>query len=234
MLAQGEAPLSLHALTERSGLPKPTVYRILRSLCALGYAEPLRGASAYRVTGKVYELIPVDADGWLRERVLPEMEALHAELNETVNLACLDGFKVRYVRILESTQPLRCVPDDRSHDEVLRTALGRAVAAYLPEEEMREKVPRLCELAGYADVAAMFGELQQTRRRGWAMESEQGCPGVDCIAVPLLEEGTPYAGVSVSVPSVRMERPLRNRLVKRLKQLAARVHAAQNEEAGVV
>lgn len=224
VLGQSEKPLSLHVTSQRLDLPKPTVLRLIRALCDLGYVESVGGGLSYRVSSQIYDLIPVDGDAWLRERILPEMIKLHEQINETTNLACVDGTKVRYVHILESTQSLRCIPDDRLHDELLRTALGRAVMAHWPQEEIDEKIFGLCELAGYADIEAMRAELRLTKRRGWAFESGQGCLGVDCIAVALIEGERPYAGVSLSVPSVRMSDDYRAMLATGLGDLVAQLH----------
>ena len=230
VLGQSDKPLTLHETSGKLELPKPTVLRLLRSLCDLGYVEPVGDGTAYRVSSQIYDLIPVDSDAWLRDRILPEMGKLYEQVNETTNLACIDGTKVRYVHILESTQPLRCIPDDRLHDEMLRTALGRVVMAHWPKDEIDKKIAGLCKLAGYRDVKGMREELMLTKQRAWAFESGQGSLGVDCIAVALLEDGVPYAGVSLSVPSVRLNKTYHTQLVAGLKDLVARLQGAENLE----
>jgi len=221
MVSQAKKPISLHKVAEALDLPKPTVLRLLRSLCDLGYIVCDETDGSYQTSSKVFELVPVDGDAWLREQMQPAMEQFFQQMNETTNLACLDGQRLRYVHIIESTQPLRCIPDDRLHDELLRTALGRVMVAYWPQNRLEELLPVLCKRAGYDDIEKMGKELRQTRRRGWAWESEQNCTGVDCLAVPLLNDGVPYAGVSVSVPSARMGGQYRDQLISGLKALAA-------------
>ncbi len=223
VLGQSEKPLSLHEASESLELPKPTVLRLIRTLCDLGYVNPVGDGMTYRISNKIYDLIPVDRHAWLRDRILPEMKKLHEQVNETTNLACIEGDKVRYVHIIESTQSLRCIPDDRVHDELLRTALGRAFVANWPEEDIDNSIEELCEIAEYEDVPAMREELSKTKKRGWAFESEQGCLGVDCIAVALTENGLPYAGVSLSVPSVRMSKDYREKLLHHLHTLVDRL-----------
>ena len=198
-------PLRLQEVAQRIDLPKPTVHRILKSLLQLGYLENGATPRTYRGSSKLLELVPVDTDAWLREHAEPTMKRLHTSLNETINLGCVEGERIRYVQILESTQSLRWTPDDRMYDQLLSTALVRAIAAWWKSSELDAQLEQLARRAGYADLAPIREEITLARERGWAWESEQNCAGVDCVAVALLDSGSPFAGISVSVPSVRMD-----------------------------
>ena len=229
-MSQAGEPLRLQEVARRAELPKPTAHRLLRALAELGYIEEADASSAFRATSKVLELVPADNDRWLRERAEGPMRELHEAIDETVNLACLEAGRIRYVHILESTRALRWTPDDRLYDELLTTALGRAMAARWPEERLERELPALCEKAGYADVADMREALAEARARGWAWESQQNCEGVDCVAVPLMADGVPYAGVSVSMPTVRMDADRRQAITERLLALAGAVETAREAD----
>lgn len=221
VVSDAAEPLRLQDVAERIDLPKPTVHRILKSLLQLGYLENGATPRTYRGSSKLLELVPVDTDAWLREHAEPAMKRLHASLNETINLGCLEGERIRYVQILESTQSLRWTPDDRMYDELLSTALGRAIAACWTPSELDARLEHLARRAGYADPAPAREEIALARECGWAWESEQNCAGVDCVAVALLEGGRPFAGISVSVPSVRMDGERRERIARALMAEAA-------------
>lgn len=205
------AGLSLARATARVGLPKPTVLRILRSLVSLGYLEEDGGV--YRVSARLFSLLPPGDDDFLRACYLPLLQGLHDRLDETVNLGRMEGLRVRYVHILESTQPLRWSPDERVWDEALRTALGRAMVAHWAPEVAEDLLPSLLERSGYGDSRALRRELAKTRRRGWAEESEENCAGVCCFAVPLIRKGSAVAAVSVSVPQIRAAGGGRDRII---------------------
>jgi len=212
--------LTLAALTDRVGLPKPTVFRILRSLVALGYLEEAE-AGGYQVAPRLFSLVPPGNDDFLRACYLPVVQSLHDRLDETINLGRMEGLRVRYVHILESTQPLRWSPDERVWDEALRTALGRAMVAYWAPEALDDLLPSLMERAGYGEVDRIRSELAQTRERGWAEESEENCAGVCCIAVPLLRKGECVAAISVSVPQIRTIGGGRDRIIEELLEAAS-------------
>jgi DNA-binding IclR family transcriptional regulator len=219
---RAERPLTLSDVATRLGLPKPTVLRFLRTLVELGFIESRDGESVFRPTSKIFDLLPADLDGWLKERAAPIMQRLYSELNETVNLGCVDGQQVRYVQIIESTRALRWIPAGRSHEELLITALGRAIVAFSPESRFHAEFSDLCTRAGYTTPAKVEGirkAIRLARRRGYAEESGQSCRGVSCFAVPLFREGEVVAALSVSVPEVRTQAEDRCRIVAALKSL---------------
>lgn len=205
LVSKAQEPVSLNVVTQNADLPKPTVYRILKSLEALGYIEMARDGSGYLTTDKVLELLPSNEEAWTRNNALPLLEEIHGKLNETANLGRMDGLRLRYVHMIESTRPLRWIPDDRLHEELLNTALGRAMVANLPAEKLSLVLPELCKLAGYGSIKKMSQELEDIRKRGWATEKNQSREGVSCYAMPIFKNNEVIAAVSVSIPNVRVE-----------------------------
>ncbi|MGE9290226.1 MAG: IclR family transcriptional regulator [Puniceicoccales bacterium] len=221
--------LSLAQVTKAVEFPKPTVLRILRSLVSLGY---LMGSEdgGYRISGKLFSLLPPSDDDFLRSTFLPVLQEVHDELNETVNLGRMEGLRVRYLHILESTQPLRWIPDERLWDEALRTALGRAMVAHWAAEEREDLLPSLLERSGYSRTGAIVQELERTRERGWAEESEESCAGVCCFAVPLFRSGEVVAALSVSTPQIRTIDGGRDRILDVLLEAGRSVSRASSTE----
>ena len=109
VMARSGRALSLAEMAEECRMPKPTVYRILRSLRDLGYVlQPDRGG-LYELSDRLASLREHGRDELLREKALPFMRELHAAFNETVNLGLLEGVYIRYAHVLETTQPLRWI-----------------------------------------------------------------------------------------------------------------------------
>jgi DNA-binding IclR family transcriptional regulator len=141
------------------------------------------------------------------------MERLHAAFDETVNLGLLEGIFVRYVGVIETTQPLRWIVKPGARDSFRTTALGRAIVAHLPGEQQARLVTKACAAlpsrGRKAARAALEAELAATRDRGYALEEEETIAGVACLSVPLTALGEPLAAVSLSVPVHRF--PARQR-----------------------
>jgi DNA-binding IclR family transcriptional regulator len=142
------------------------------------------------------------------------MERLHRQFNETVNLGVLEGDQISYVACLETTRPLRLMVRPGSRDPFYCTALGRAIVAFLPERDREERVARVKFEARTSKTVrsrpALLKILRETRRRGWAIDDEECDLGVVCLGVPLLDQGTPLAAVSITLPRIRVN-PARER-----------------------
>ena len=116
VLARSRRALTLAELAEEGRLPKPTVHRILKSLRDLGYVEQEDRGGAYELSGRLVSLREYGRDQAVREKARPVMERLHAAFDETVNLGLLEGIFVRYVEVIETTQPLRWIVKPGARD----------------------------------------------------------------------------------------------------------------------
>jgi DNA-binding IclR family transcriptional regulator len=212
VMARLAAPVSLAALTDECRLPKPTIYRILQTLRALGYVEPAAVRGSYVLSERLASLSQNDRYRGAREKALPLMRRLHRTFNETVNLALLESVYVNYLHILETTQPLRWIVKPGARDPFHTTALGRAIVARFPEARqqilLRKAMPRTHILR-----LRMQAELATTVSRGWAVDYQESAAGVVCVALSLEEWGEPCAALSVSVPAQRFNPALLNRIV---------------------
>ena len=90
VMARTGRPLSLAELSEECRAPKPTVFRILKSLRDLGYVEQPDKGGEYGLSERLSSLREYGRDEAVRDKALPLMESLHTEFNETVNLGLLD------------------------------------------------------------------------------------------------------------------------------------------------
>lgn len=208
--------VSLAELTRRVGLPKPTVYRIVRTLVDAGYASQESGSRAYAPTASLVRLGRSGTAQELRRRALPLMERLHRTFNETVNLAVLEDTDVVYVHVVETTRPLRLMTRPDARDPFHSTSLGRAIAAFLPDVERRALLDR----AAPRLRTALEATLRGVRRRGWAEDREENEPGVVCFGAPLLEKGRPVAALSVTLPLVRLSASREKQIVAGLLKAA--------------
>jgi DNA-binding IclR family transcriptional regulator len=217
VLARTNRALTLAGLAEECRLPKPTVFRILKSLRDLGYVDQAVRGGAYELSARLSTLREYGRDETVRSKVLPLMERLHAAYDETVNLGFLEGIYVRYGHVLETTQPLRWIVKPGARDWFHTTALGRAIVAHLPDEQQARLVAKACATlparGRKTARAALEKELAATRARGFALEEEETVVGVACVAVPLAVLGEPLAAVSVSVPVHRFPARQRTALI---------------------
>jgi len=225
VMARTGRVLSLAELAEECRLPKPTVFRILKSLRDLGYVEQTDRGGEYGLSGRLASLREYGRDEAVRNKALPLMQSLHEEFDETVNLGLLEGLYIRYAHVVETTQALRWIVKPGARDLFHTTALGRAIAAHLPAEQQSRLLTKLCAALparGRAAVrVALEKELAATRERGYALEEQETVEGVACVATPLSLWGEPLAAVSVSVPVHRFPSERRTALIRAVQVAAA-------------
>lgn len=204
-LADAGGEMALSELTEASGLPMPTIYRLMRTLVNHGYVrqEPSKryalgprlirlGESATRLLGT-----------WAR----PALIRLVDEVGETANMAVLEGDAVVYVAQAPSRHSMRMFTEVGRRVQPHCTGVGKALLAQLPAETVREIVARTGMVAHtphtITSPEALLAELTRIREQGYALDDEEQELGVRCVAVPLPDSPTP-AAISVSGPSGRM------------------------------
>lgn len=202
-----EAPegLTLAQLAHTAGLPKSSIFRYLATLEARGYVDRDGDRARFRVGRR---LVPIYSRRLeLLGRVArSRLDALRDRFQETVNLGVLDGSRVTYLQIVESPQAMRFAAREGDHDPIHSTSLGKAICSQLSREHVlqileTEGMPKLT-LRTITEPERFLLELEEVRRRGYAIDNGENEEGGRCVAVPLPLEGV-RAAVSVSAPAFR-------------------------------
>lgn len=220
----GEAGLS--ELAERTGLPLPTIHRLLQTLVARGYARQAP-SRRYALGPRVIRL--ADAAGrQLGAGARPVLERVARELGETVNLALLDQGMVVYVGQALSSHSMRMFTEVGRRFHSHSTGVGKAMLSTLPDEKIREIVGRTglpaATMRTITDVTALIDEAHAIRDRGYAIDDGEQEIGVRCFAVLVPGMPTP-AAISVSGPDSRVTFEFGERALPVLRHAAAEVGA---------
>jgi DNA-binding IclR family transcriptional regulator len=191
-------------------IPKSTAAGIIHTLDLNGYLDQNQKNRKYRLGIKLVErgsvlLSHLD----LRQIALPHLEKLRDWCNEGVNLAIRDGHEVVYIERLFGTNLLGMRSEIGKREPVHSTALGKALLACLPDEEIKKFIARhkftSITPRTITDDEQFLIDLRQTRERGFAIDDEENESGGRCIAAPIFDfSGHPIAAVSVSVPVQRL------------------------------
>ena len=120
-------PITLRQLTEKTELPKPTVYRLLRNLEDRKYVS-CDSNGHYRLGTQFLTLSRwAERDFEIKQLARKHLEYLNELSKETVHLAILDQQRVLYIDTVESPHALRLVAKLGSTNSVHCTALGKAL-----------------------------------------------------------------------------------------------------------
>jgi DNA-binding IclR family transcriptional regulator len=200
--------LTLAELSQAVGLPKSTVHRLV---AALTEEELLGAAPGNRIRlGGGLTRLGATARQALRHDLIPVLRQLHAEVDETVDLAVLDGAAVRFVDQLSAPHRLQAISAVGASFPLHCTANGKALLAALPDEQVRVLLPVRLERFTASTIttrAELLRELEGVRRAGVAFDREEHTEGISAVGAAVLDEvGAPVAALSIPVPTARFER----------------------------
>jgi IclR family acetate operon transcriptional repressor len=213
-----------------SALPfaRTTVHRILYSLQKLGYVEKAEPKAHYRLGSKFFDLTePAVHFRRLRSVAKSVMTDLLVRFTETVNLGVLDDGQVSYIDVLQSPSALRIAAHPGQRNPFHSTALGKAIVAFLSEEEAISLITRrpLIKMTSKTITQRphFIEHLASVRELGMAFDLEENLDGVVCVGVPIFDQhGRVVAGLSVSGPASRMGAKL-PRIQEDVKEAGSRV-----------
>jgi DNA-binding IclR family transcriptional regulator len=198
--------LTLTALVERTGLPKPTAHRLAEALVDLGLLE--RQPVGYRPGLGLFELGElVSAKTDLRETALPFMQDLYEATHETVHLGIREGLDVVYAEKIRGHSGVDVPSRVGGRLPLSSTGVGKALLAYAePDvvEGMLSRPLRRLTDQSITDPAKLAEELAEIRRAGLAYDREEAALGVGCIAAPVLVRGKAVAALSLTLPAERI------------------------------
>lgn len=204
-IADAGGSLRLTELESATGLPLPTIHRLLRALMHNGYVrqEPTR---RYALGPRLVRLGET-AGRALGTWAVPRLAELVAEIGETANMAVLEADAVVYVAQVPSAHSMRMFTEVGRRVSAHSTGVGKVLLGQLSDDEVRELLRRTGMPAmtprTHTDPAAFMAELAEVREQGWAVDDAEQEIGVRCVAVPV--PGAPTrSALSVSGPSGRV------------------------------
>jgi IclR family transcriptional regulator, acetate operon repressor len=210
MVVESESPISLAETVALSGLPKPTVHRLLVLLERAGMLqrEPItkRYSPGRRLSSLALDTLLNPAPRAPRHAIL---QTLVNETGETCNLTILDGNEIVYLDRVESASPLRLDLRPGSRVPLHCTASGKLFLSLLPRK-YRQKLIQSTSLTRYTantitDAALLERELDQIRADQLATDNEEFLAGSTCVAIPVRgQDGRLCVSVAVQAPTARM------------------------------
>ena len=226
-MAEHDGIMGLSALAAESGLPLPTIHRLVRTLVDLGYLrqEPSRqyalGPRLIRLGESSSRMLSV----WAR----PHLTRLVDELGESANLAMLDGDQIVYVAQVPSRHSMRMFTEVGRRVLPHTTGVGKALLADTPADEVRALLARTGMPAATEKTItspdAFLEALRQVRELGYAVDDNEQEMGVRCLAVSVPDSPT-SAAVSISGPAGRVTDEATRDIVPILKEVAAELSTA--------
>ena len=208
VLAGSASGLPLTELTQRASLNVSTGHHLLATLIKWGYVARTSGRR-YALGARGLHL----AQAFLKQvdlprRAQPHAERISEETGETVRLGVLLGDAVTTLLTRDGRHAVRVDAGAVGYAGAAHaTALGKAMLAWLPEDDMRRVLSHgltrftpktICEWPSLIEA------LRHVRRNGYAVDDEEYQPGVICIGAAIRDHnGAVVGAISASTPTMR-------------------------------
>lgn len=222
-------PLTFAQLSTELGLPRSSLHGLLSTMVAGGFLVYEEGTRRYHLGIRIWEAGQAYTRNLdLVQAAMPLLREIVDELNETAQLAVLDGTDNVYLAKVESNQKLVLVSHVGSRLPAYTTGLGKALLAGLTDDEVRE-IFKGTQMSAYTDrtitdLDTLIGVLGTIRRRGYATDEGEYTSGVFCVAAPVRDAvGKTIAAISVSVPTVRVNATTRRSMIRAVGNATSRL-----------
>ena len=204
LLVQSRAGMSLPDLVTQSGLAKSSAHYLLVTLERRGYVHRSEQSGRYLLGTKLFRLANSALNGLgLRQRSAPHLAALRSRTGLTAHMAILDRNEAVLVAKQEAPYGSRLSSWVGKRMDLHCTALGKALAAFLPENDI-EQIIHDRTLARHNENTIYnpkrFREnLRRVVKQGYSLDDEEDELGVRCIGMPVFGlHGLPVAAISVA------------------------------------
>ncbi|MBR0781334.1 helix-turn-helix domain-containing protein [Bradyrhizobium iriomotense] len=219
--------LTLSEIAARADLDRGTAFRLIQTLCELGYLQAVPQSRRFRLGVACLDLgYTVLSHGSLRTIVEPLLRELVPAVGDAASLGILDGGDVVYLARI-GTGLDRHKVDRRPGTRIpaYSAALGHVMLAHLARDEQiarLESRPRVkLSERTLTDLDALLSRLDQVKKKGHAVSDGENAYGLRTLATPIFDaQGLVIAGLSVTVDAMRMDMPaFRDQALPRLVQV---------------
>jgi IclR family acetate operon transcriptional repressor len=209
-LAEDDEGYRLSDLAVRTGLSTSTAHRLLTTLEKRRFVQFDRTESKWHVGAQSFAV----GATFTRRRnfvaqAMPYLRKLRDQTRETANLAVVDDEFIVVLTRVESREIMRSLTKVGGRVAMVASGVGKAVLATYSDEDVsviirHHGMPRLTEKS-IVRPRDLFRELEAIRRHGYAVDDEEACMGLRCIAAVVYNDcSEPLAAISVSGMTSRL------------------------------
>jgi DNA-binding IclR family transcriptional regulator len=194
--------LGISDLSKQLKIGKSTVHGITSALEELGVLvrDPLH--KKYSVGYTLLELgRRAHTRIKLRDIARIPIERLMEKVGETVFLGIMNGDHITILDVVESHHEMKITSPPGTRLPLLAGATGKAFLAHFEEKKVKEIIQRMGLVKftskSIVDPKKFFKEVEEAKKKGYAIDDEEYIPGVRAIAAPIQAASLPPAAIWV-------------------------------------
>jgi DNA-binding IclR family transcriptional regulator len=202
------ASLSIQNISSQSGLPRPTVYRLLEALIDEGCATRCQQSGNFEYIGLGSRLPLQPLQHKNLEVVISRMKNIAQRTGDSVYLVIQNGVDSMCVHRELGHYPIQVNSLAVGQRQPLGIGSGGlSILAAGSDEELERVIqvntPRFTQYNGLS-ATTVKQLVHNTRSRGYAIIGSYAIPGVTGVGMAVFDNGKPIAGLCVSSTTERM------------------------------
>lgn len=197
--------LSFVELINQTGLPRSSLYGIVKTLEDLGFIR-LQANKKYSLGFRLFELGSLSVAGIdLRKEAIPIMLALVEKEQLTAHLGSLDSKGAFYLAKQQPSNALLVNSWEGKRASFTASGIGKALMAFQPQKQVEQYLGQLPTTPGglgkFRSLDELWEEYRAIRSRGWALDDGEDSPHIRCVAAPIRDvTGKVTASLSLTGP----------------------------------
>jgi len=202
---------TLNELTSVLDIDRSSIFRLLSTLARHDLVRQEEGGKRYVLGYGIYSLAgALRVQEKLTDLARPFLRELVERVEENAHLAVRSRAMCVFIDREQGTKTLTANTDIGDSEELYCTAVGKSLICRLSREELsellaEEKFQKFTENT-LTSIDALYGELQQVKARGYAVDNEEYEYNVICLAGPVYNyENRIEAALGMSGPKIRMD-----------------------------
>lgn len=213
-LAEQARPTHAAVVARELGLPRSTVYHLLRALLDEGFVVHFPEESTYALSTALAQLgTSADRAARLRRLGAPLLTRLLGDVGLPVvaQLGMLHGQEIVYLAQESAPRAPSLVSAIGVHLPAHLTATGRVILAHLDHAQVRALFPDRDSLVdrrgeGPRTLRQLDDLLRETRRRGWGLENGEITDGYASVSAVVLDHNDyPTAAVGITFRTLAVD-----------------------------
>lgn len=196
----------MHDVAELPTFTKTVAYRYLATLHKRRYLTRHPITHEYKM-GPAFMTTPSKRKAHMADKIRIYLTELWEQTGETVSLAVQRAYLVSFLEVAESPRQVRMRNRQGSLDEMHSTALGKAMASTMTNEEvqayleaggMRQRTARTI-----TELDAFLEDMEAIRERGYAIDDREQNEIGRAVAVPV-QNPDDRTAIGIAAPLTRL------------------------------
>jgi len=237
VISDSPTGLGVSELSKRLDMGKSTVHGITMGLEALGVLvrDPIQkkfnlGYTLLELSRRAYTRIE------LRHVARGPLERLMDKAGETVFLGVVNGDHVTILDVVESRNEMKITSPPGTRLPLLAGAIGKVFLAQLEEKKAKEIIQKMGLVRftskSIMDQKKFMKEVEETKKRGYAIDDEEYMLGVRAIAAPIQTHSPPLAAIWLVGFSSGLNDQKMERVILEIRSTAQEISQSMNSAVG--